>query len=783
MALKKKGGPPGQGGPPPGMGGPPGRRGPKDPNVVEWDGPDDPENPMNFPRWKKWMITVVMGLMTFCITFASSVFSTATEELFGRKIPLFIGFFIFAVFQIPVAMAQNVQTIMLCRFFGGLFGSAPLGIVGGAMVDFWEPLDRGIAICIFSAATFLGPVAGPIAGGFITMSSLTWRWTEWLTMIMGFSFGLLGLFTIPETFAPVLLSRKAKKMRYETLNWALHARSDEQQVVPKDLVTKFLFKPFKMLLLDPILLLITLYMSLIYGVLYLLFVAYPIAFSEIRGWNLGVGALPFAAVTVGVLLGGLLIVFHSKTRYTRLLKENGSVVPEERLVPMMVGGIIFPAGLFWFAWTSSAHITWIPQVLSGIFIGCGVLLIFLQGLSYIVDCYKWNSASAIAGNTFCRSLVGAGFPLFATTMFHTLGVNWAASLLGFLAAALAPVPFLFFVYGQKIRNLSKFSPTGGPPGGMGGPPGGPPGGMGGPPGGPPGGMGGPPGGMGGPPSGMGGPPGGMGGPPGGKGGPPGDAGLECADTWEHLRTTACLTSSAITEAVQNHHSLHEAALNSLLSASLRILANMVSVQPSRHSPDEIDVVITFRTQSSDIVFLSADVSNWTPQQMSLYKFRIGENNWFHDGTVSAEPDGFFGWNNKFEIPEVPLPTPANDLDEDVDLESVAAVESIADTVSEFGTEGDTHSLFHDEDLIDRDEVIEDPDYAEAKKAEEKSPPLQPTQEPTPKPTQHNESTVSGAHGAAEAGAGAAETPIKPSRLSVYICLPCALSLLLLRFVL
>ncbi|KAE9975932.1 hypothetical protein EG328_002918 [Venturia inaequalis] len=535
MALKKKGGPPGQGGPPPGMGGPPGRRGPKDPNVVEWDGPDDPENPMNFPRWKKWMITVVMGLMTFCITFASSVFSTATEvtaaefkvspeELFGRKIPLFIGFFIFAVFQIPVAMAQNVQTIMLCRFFGGLFGSAPLGIVGGAMVDFWEPLDRGIAICIFSAATFLGPVAGPIAGGFITMSSLTWRWTEWLTMIMGFSFGLLGLFTIPETFAPVLLSRKAKKMRYETLNWALHARSDEQQVVPKDLVTKFLFKPFKMLLLDPILLLITLYMSLIYGVLYLLFVAYPIAFSEIRGWNLGVGALPFAAVTVGVLLGGLLIVFHSKTRYTRLLKENGSVVPEERLVPMMVGGIIFPAGLFWFAWTSSAHITWIPQVLSGIFIGCGVLLIFLQGLSYIVDCYKWNSASAIAGNTFCRSLVGAGFPLFATTMFHTLGVNWAASLLGFLAAALAPVPFLFFVYGQKIRNLSKFSPTGGPPGGMGGPPGGPPGGMGGPPGGPPGGMGGPPGGMGGPPSGMGGPPGGMGGPPGGKGGPPGGMG-------------------------------------------------------------------------------------------------------------------------------------------------------------------------------------------------------------------------------------------------------------------
>ncbi|QDS74818.1 hypothetical protein FKW77_002408 [Venturia effusa] len=511
MAAKEKSkrGPPGK---PPGFGGPPGRpQGPEDPNIVEWGGPDDPENPMNFPRRKKWMMTVVMGLMTFCITFASSVFSTAAEataaefgvsmevmtlgtslfvlgfalgpivwgpfsELFGRKIPLFIGFFIFAIFQIPVAVAQNIETIMLCRFLGGLFGSAPLGIVGGAMADFWQPLDRGIAICIFSAATFLGPVAGPIAGGFITMSSLGWRWTEYLTAIMGFSFGLLGLFTVPETFAPVLLSRKAKRMRYKTLNWALHARSDEQQVKAMDLVTKFLFKPFKMLFLDPILLLITLYMSLIYGCLYLLFVAYPIAFSEIRGWNLGIGALPFAAVTVGVFLGALLIVVHSKTRYARLLKEHGHVVPEERLIPMMVGGIIFPAGLFWFAWTSSPHITWVPQVLSGIFIGGGVLLIFLQGLNYIIDCYKWNSASAIAGNTFFRSLVGAGFPLFAASMFHKLGVAWAASLLGFLASALAPVPFLFFVYGKKIRDMSKFSPTGGP-GGPGGPPGGrPPGG-------------------------------------------------------------------------------------------------------------------------------------------------------------------------------------------------------------------------------------------------------------------------------------------------------------------
>jgi DHA1 family multidrug resistance protein-like MFS transporter len=453
---------------PPGKGGKP--EGNKDPNLIQWDSSNDPENPMNFPRLKKWIITVMMGAMTFCITFASSVFSTATEataqhfgvstevmtlgtslfvlgfafgpivwgpfsvsriyslylimrvdiyfsqELFGRKTPLFIGFFIFAIFQIPVAVAQNVGTIMLCRFFGGLFGSAPLAIVGGALVDFWEPVDRGIAITIFSGATFIGPVAGPIAGGFITMSYLTWRWTEYLTAIMGIGFGVIGFFVIPETYAPVLLQRKAKRIRYETKNWAIHAKLDEQQVDLKELVTKFLFRPFNMLFLEPILLLVTLYMSMIYGILYLFFEAYPIAFSEVRGWNLGVGALPFLAITIGVIFGGLLIVYTSKTRFARKLKEKGHIVPEERLIPMIVGGFVFPAGLFWFAWTSSPHITWVPQVISGIPIGMGVLLIFLQGLNYIIDCYKWNANSAIAANTFCRSLVGAGFPLFATGM-------------------------------------------------------------------------------------------------------------------------------------------------------------------------------------------------------------------------------------------------------------------------------------------------------------------------------------------------------------------------------
>ena len=143
------------------------------------------------------MITAALAGTALWATFSSSIFASATvkaakhfdvslevmtlgtslmvlgymigplvwgplSELYGRKIPLFSGYFIFAVFQIPVAVAQNVQTIMVCRFIQGVFGCSPLSIVAGAMVDFWDPVGRGLAISLFAAATFLGPTLGPI---------------------------------------------------------------------------------------------------------------------------------------------------------------------------------------------------------------------------------------------------------------------------------------------------------------------------------------------------------------------------------------------------------------------------------------------------------------------------------------------------------------------------------------------------------------------------------------------------------------------------------------------
>jgi DHA1 family multidrug resistance protein-like MFS transporter len=278
-----------------------------DSHLVVFDGPDDQGNPKNWTLKRRWAITVSMGLLVFTVTFASSIFSvnirvvqekfdvdlvTATlgvalfvlgfvfgpiafgpmSEVLGRKIPLFFGFALFAIFQIPVALAQNITTICVGRFLGGFFASAPLAVTGGALADLWDPIPRSYAICVFAAGGFAGPVAGPIAGGFITESHLGWRWTSWITLIMAGFLGTVGFFVIPETSAARILQLRAQKER-KAGNIHAYAKADENKLTMKNVVNVYLLRPFIMFSQEPILALITAYMSFLYGIVYLLFEA------------------------------------------------------------------------------------------------------------------------------------------------------------------------------------------------------------------------------------------------------------------------------------------------------------------------------------------------------------------------------------------------------------------------------------------------------------------------------------------------------------------------------
>ncbi|KAF2639895.1 major facilitator superfamily [Massarina eburnea CBS 473.64] len=463
--------------------------------VVEFDGPDDPMHAQNWPLKKKLLTGAMLGFTTLTAAFGSSIFSAATRvvaqkygvsvtvgvlatsfyvlgfatgpivwaplsELKGRRLPLVIASFGFSVFNLGVATGKDLQTILICRFFSGFFGACPLTCVAAVFSDMFNNRTRGMAVTIFSMTVFTGPLLAPFIGGFIVMSELGWRWTEYIVAIMGFSAFTLNLLFLNETYPPEILVAKASELRRRTKNWGIHARQEEIEIDFKELLQKNFSRPLRMLFTEPIVLLLSIYMAFIYGLLYLFLTAYPLVFQGVHHMNLGVGGLPFFGMITGQLLAGTLIFIRQPSYQRKLAANNDVPIPEWRLPEIIIGGICFAIGIFWFGWTGyTDSIHWIVPTLSGILIGFGLLSIFLQALNYLVDAYLMFAASAIAANTFLRSIFGAVFPLFAQQMFNGMGIQWAATLLGCVAVLLVPVPIYFYLRGAQLRSKSAFAPT------------------------------------------------------------------------------------------------------------------------------------------------------------------------------------------------------------------------------------------------------------------------------------------------------------------------------------
>lgn len=198
------------------------------------------------------------------------------SELYGRKYPLLISSFGFSIFNIAVAVGNDAQTIFICRFFAGFFGACPLTIVGAVFADMFNNRQRGLAVALFSMAVFSGPMLAPFIGGFIDMSYLGWRWTEYITAIMGFLGLGLSLIFLEETYPPMILVNKAADLRRRTKNWGIHAKQEEVELDLRELVEKNLSRPLRMLFSEPIVLALSVYLAFVYGLLYLFLSFYPI---------------------------------------------------------------------------------------------------------------------------------------------------------------------------------------------------------------------------------------------------------------------------------------------------------------------------------------------------------------------------------------------------------------------------------------------------------------------------------------------------------------------------
>ncbi|TFK56897.1 MFS general substrate transporter [Heliocybe sulcata] len=464
----------------------------KDVQLVVWK-VDDQEDPRNWSKAYRWYLTMVVALSVVACAFGSAIVTgdfgdierefgvsevvvalsvslmvvgfgigplawSPLSELYGRRILLAGSFWVYVIFNIPCAVAKNIGTLLVCRFFSGIFASAPLTLAGGVISDVWDNNERGFAIALFAAAPYGGPVLGPLVGGFIG-ERIGWRWLFWVNMIFAGVCAVLVTF-MPETYAPVLLKKRAARMREE------QGRDNivtEQELFPRpfsEVLIETLVRPFQMLVTEPILLLMSLYISIIYGLLYAFFFSFPVVFGEGYHFNDGIVGVTFCSVLIGLALA-LLVTPRLEKFYSKKVEEGGGKAdPEARLPGMMLGAFFVPISLFIFGWTAPPYVmpggaNWVGPCISGIPFGFGMVVIYFAANAYLIDAFPAYVASALAAKVVVRSGMGAAMPLFMTQMFHGLGNGWAASLLAFLALAICPIPFLFYKYGKSIRARSK----------------------------------------------------------------------------------------------------------------------------------------------------------------------------------------------------------------------------------------------------------------------------------------------------------------------------------------
>ena len=366
--------------------------------------------------------------------------------------------FCLGLFSIGTATSKSAASVFATRFFGGVFGAAPVSNVSAALGDIWSPKARGTAVVFYAVAVVGGPTLGPVIGAALTVNPrLGWRWTEYIQAIWVFVIFVLTLICLPEVYSPVLLHRKACRLRRETGDSRYYHPHENEKLDFHSIITKHLARPLRMLFTEPMVTAIALYASFVYALLYLTLEVFPIVFMQQRGYSLLVSTLPFLGLFVGVLCA-VVINLANQPRYIRIVNANkGKAVPEARLMPMIVGGFLFAIGLFWFGWTASPKFHWILPVIATAFIGAGFSVIFQQCINFLVDTYApLYAASATSANTFLRSILAASFPLVARPMFNNLGVGPAMSILGGVACLALPVPCLFMKYGLRLRRMSKF---------------------------------------------------------------------------------------------------------------------------------------------------------------------------------------------------------------------------------------------------------------------------------------------------------------------------------------
>lgn len=331
----------------------------------------------------------------------------------GRSPLYFWTFFAFILLQLPTGFAVNIPMFLVFRILTGFLGSPPLAVGGATIADMYDPARAGYGFCILSSFGVLGPVFGPIIGGFAAPAE-GWRWTIWIFTWLCALVLVMIFFLLPETSAANILLRRAKRLRNVTGDNRLRSKSeiDAAHYTAKDHL-RVLGRAFTLTFSEPIVFFMDLYSALLYGVLFLWFESFPLVFGEIYGFSTGLQGVAFLGIFVGALVT---VPFYLLwVRYGIIPKfAKPNFKPEMVLPPTFVGAIALPACLFWYGWTARESVHWIVPIIGSSLFTVAVVTLFNSVFSYLGISYPASVGSIFAGNALFRASFGASFPLFVS---------------------------------------------------------------------------------------------------------------------------------------------------------------------------------------------------------------------------------------------------------------------------------------------------------------------------------------------------------------------------------
>ncbi|KAI5476068.1 MFS multidrug transporter [Pseudohyphozyma bogoriensis] len=365
--------------------------------------PKHASDPLTWRASYRWYLTGLAAILVLNTSVASSAPSGAGPFLQAQ----------YGDVTVTCIAAPNWKALLVLRFVSGFFGAVPTTSSGAVCGDIWAAKDRGTPLSLYSISTFAGPAydshhralqsttnllatprIGPILGSYTSLH-LNWRYCFVILTSYSVLVCLLVAFTCAETYPQVILTKVAKNLRQSLDDSRIVSRQELAEIVTrgtmkwprfKSEVKRIVGTPLLMLVQEPTVVAVTAFLSLVYALIYLLFVAYPIIFNAQGIYHMqpGTSSLPLLGIMVGTFFSFPFSMWYHR-RYMADAQAEGRVEPEMRLPMAQAGGVFMTIGFFWLGYASRSSVHWIVPTLSGIPQGIGCVLVFRALQVYLID--------------------------------------------------------------------------------------------------------------------------------------------------------------------------------------------------------------------------------------------------------------------------------------------------------------------------------------------------------------------------------------------------------------